>query len=123
MKLEVLPETFAICRLPAGAPFPVWAGPGFVSLTRTKEEVSVVCEQRLVPAGTKAENGWRAFRVAGTLDFALTGILARISTTLAQAGVSIFAVSTFDTDYILVREAAFDAALGALVAAGLEVAK
>lgn len=73
-------------------------------MTRTDHELSVVCELDQVPAGAKVEGGWRNFQVEGTLDFSLTGILAAIAKPLAKAEISIFAISTFDTDYILVPE-------------------
>lgn len=114
MKLELLPGNFSVCRLPAGAPLPR----DFFSVTRTGEELSVVCLEGKEPVGARVETGWRCFRVAGTLDFALTGILSSIAAPLATAGVSIFAVSTFDTDYVLVRD--LPGARAALLAAGFD---
>jgi hypothetical protein len=117
--LDVLPGTFAVCRLSAEGPPPAWAPAGpFSSVTRTADEISVVCPEGAVPAGTRCERGWRCLRVAGTLDFALVGALASLLVPLAQAGVSTFAVSTFDTDYLLVREADWARAAEALRAAG-----
>lgn len=104
MKIFVTRKTFAVCRLEPHLPVPEWAGKGaFSSVTRTRTELSVVCEESLVPADTRCEKGWRAFQVEGPLDFGLTGILASIAQPLASAGISIFAVSTFDTDTILVK--------------------
>ena len=121
MKLEVLPQMFSVCKVAdyggvdLGAPF-VFTG-------ATDGEKSLVCPMALVPANTMARSdGWRAFRVAGTLDFSLVGILAALSKTLADAGVGIFAISTFDTDYILTKADDFDRALAALRAAGHDVA-
>lgn len=120
--LTLLPDALAVCRLPAGTAAPAWLdGEVFVSVTRTPEETSVVCRAAIVPAGVRAEVGWRALRVAGPLDFALTGVLLALLAPLAAAGVSVFALSTFDTDYVLVREAALDGALAALRAAGHRV--
>lgn len=120
--LTLLPDALAVCRLPAGTPAPAWLdGEGFASVTRTADETSVVCRAAIVPAGVRAEVGWRALRVAGPLDFALTGVLLALLAPLAAAGVSVFALSTFDTDYVLVREAALDGALAALRAAGHRV--
>ena len=85
---------------------------GFVSITRTDRELSIVCPGRLVPAGVRAEGGWRCFEVEGPLDFAMTGVLASLSGALSDAGITLFAISTFDTDYILVKDA--DAAQQAL---------
>lgn len=101
--LAVLPDIFAICRLAASAPIPAWACGNFVSITRALDELSIVCPQSNVPDGIVCERDWRALRVEGKLDFALTGILASLSAPLAAAGISIFAISAFDTDYVLVR--------------------
>jgi hypothetical protein len=96
---------FAICRLPHDAPLPVWTfGGAFFSITRTADELSVVCRQEAVPAGVRCERDWRCLRVAGTLDLSLVGVLASLVAPLADAGISVFAVSTFDTDYLLVKE-------------------
>lgn len=124
MKLSVSAGRYAVCRLEADEPAPAWAeGAGFVSVTRTADELSVVCREERVPAETRAEHGFRLLKVAGPLDFALTGVLASLSGALAGAGVSLFAVSTFDTDYLLVRETDLDRALEALAEAGHEVPK
>ncbi len=96
---------FAICRLHRDAPLPAWAfGGGFVSITRTDDELSVVCRQGAVPGGVRCERDWRCLRVAGTLDLSLVGVLASLVVPLADAGISVFAASTFDTDYLLVKE-------------------
>ncbi len=98
---------------------PSWALRGsFVSMIRTEHELSVVAPSDGVPAHAKAERGWRAIHVEGTLDFGLTGILAALTVPLAAAGVPVFALSTYDTDYLLVREAMLEAALDALRGAG-----
>jgi len=119
LDLTVLPETLAVCRLSPGAAAPHWLdGETFASVTRTPEETSVVCRAAVVPPGVRAEAGWRALRVAGPLDFGLTGVLASLLAPLAAAGVSVFALSTFDTDVVLVREASLEEARAALVDAG-----
>lgn len=123
LDLALLPDTLAVCRLPPGTGSPPWlGGEAFVSVTHTPHETSVVCRAALVPSGVRAEPGWRALRVAGPLDFALTGILASLLSPLATAGVAVFALSTFDTDHVLVRETALDDALAALRAAGHRIA-
>ncbi len=115
LQLQVLPEVLAVCRLEPAEALPGWAAQGaFWCVARTPDELSVVCEQAHVPGGIRAEGGWRALKVLGPLDFALTGILAGLANALAQAGVSIFALSTFDTDYILVKEGSLGAAIAAL---------
>jgi hypothetical protein len=124
LNLTLLPDRLAICRLAADDALPAWAATvrGFLSLTRTAEELSVVCAESAVPEHVKREAGWIAYQVAGPLDFALTGILAALAGPLADAGISLFAVSTFDTDYILVRASAAEAAGAALRAAGHTIA-
>jgi hypothetical protein len=122
LTLVVLPGTFAVCRLGAGAAPPDWASAGsFFSATRTADELSVVCPEGVVPEGTRCERGWRCLRVAGTLDFSLVGVLASLTAPLAEAGVGVFAVSTFDTDYLLVRGADLGRSAEALRAAGHSV--
>jgi uncharacterized protein len=121
-KLDLLPGRLAVCRLAAGEAAPAWAAGGvFSSITRTARELSVVCAEGLVPVDTKCETGWRIFQVEGPLDFSLTGILAGIAGPLADAGVSIFAISTFDTDYVMVKEENVARAVDALRAAGHSV--
>src|SRR4051794_40607849 len=88
---------FAVCRLAAGSPLPAWAGGpagSFVSITRTTDELSIVCRQELVPEGIRCERGWRVLRFAGTLDFTLVGVLASLLVPLADADVAVFVVST-----------------------------
>jgi hypothetical protein len=92
LTLFVLPVSFTICRLDASAPIPDWAD-NFFSITRTRDELSIVCPSRNVPAGIQCERNWRGLKVAGPLDFALTVILAALATPLAQAGIRIFAIS------------------------------
>lgn len=119
LPLKLLPEPLAIARLPPDADVPAWALRGsFVSTIRTAAELSVVAPASAVPANAKAERGWRALQVDGTLDFGLTGILAALAVPLADAGIPIFALSTYDTDYLLVRETQLPAARRALRAAG-----
>lgn len=117
MQLEVLAEEFTVCKVaqPEDVPFDApWLFTG-----RTDGECSVVCRVEDAPRETLArEDGWRAFRVAGSMDFGMVGVLAGLATALSGAQVSIFAVSTFDTDYILVRAGQLETALAALRAAG-----
>ncbi|MBQ3866026.1 MAG: ACT domain-containing protein [Clostridia bacterium] len=119
MKLEVLKERFTVCKT-ASFPEALFDG-GFVFIGKTDRERSLVCETSRVPADALTrEDGWRAFRVAGQLDFSLVGILSKITSSLAAAGIGVFAVSTFDTDYVLVKEQDLENALSALCAAGYE---
>lgn len=123
LPLEVLPDTLAICRLPADDPVPTWAGnPGpFLTISRTAEELSITATQRAVPADARCERDYRAIRVRGTLPTTLVGILLAIAEPLADAGLSIFAISTYDTDYVLVKERDLAAALEALRGAGHDI--
>jgi len=121
--LRVLPDLLAITRLAADSPVPRWSRRSrWTSITRTANELSVVCAAEAVPAGVRCEKPFRAIAVDGTLDFALTGILASIAEPLAKAKISIFAISTFDTDYVLVRQDKLAAAVLALRSAGFRIA-
>jgi uncharacterized protein len=109
----------AVCRLPLNEPLPAWAvGGEFLALVRTPTEATAVCEEARVPATAQAERGWAALELAGPFDFAQTGILASVLTPLAEAGIGIFAISTFDTDWILVKRERVDESVRALTAAG-----
>jgi len=121
LRLTILPGQYAVCRLPPDAPVPAWAEGGFVSVTRTIQELSVVCEQRYVPSDVRCEKHWRGLRVEGPLDLALTGIMASLTAPLAQARIAIFALSTYDTDYLLIKDRDLDAAVRVLRASGFEI--
>ena len=104
LTLSLLPGSYSICRLGPEADIPPWALTGdFLSITRTKEELSLVCSQEVVPVDVRCEKGWRCIMVRGPLDFSFTGILASLTLSLAEAGIGIFAISTFNTDYLLVK--------------------
>lgn len=119
MRLTALEESFAICKLPPDAGVPEWAARGpFSSVTRTADELSLVAVGSAVPEGVEHEPGWRCLKVEGPLDFSLVGILASLAAPLAEAGISLFAVSTFDTDYLLVKAERFEDAQRALERAG-----
>jgi hypothetical protein len=122
LALHVVDEPLAVVRLAADAGVPAWATAApFHSVTRTDHELSVVCADARVPAGVAAARGWRALVVAGPLDLALVGVLARLAVPLAAAGVAVFPLATHDTHYLLVREAQLDAAVRALRDAGCQV--
>jgi hypothetical protein len=120
MELHVLDETLAIARLAGDAAVPAWvAGRDLIAVVRTQRELSIVCRNDAVPqTHTEVERGFRALAVTGTLDFALTGIVASLAAPLAAAGISIFGISTYDTDHILVREDRLTDATAVLAAAG-----
>lgn len=105
LTLTVLSERLAVCRLDPGEDLPIWATIGsFFAVTRTHEELSILCPERQVPSEVVREPGWRAFKFEGPFNFGLTGILASVVGPLAESAISIFAFSTYDTDYVLVRE-------------------
>ena len=119
LTLVVMPAALSVCRLGPQADLPDWAWDStFCSVTRTGEELSIVCPSSVVPAGIRRSDAWRALRVAGTFDFDACGVLASVVGPLARAGISMLAICTFDTDYILVRERDLDAAGRALAGAG-----
>jgi hypothetical protein len=120
--LSLLPETLAVCRLDPHAEIPAWALPGdFVSITRTMVELSIVCPERRVPEEIGREGGWRALKVEGPLDFTLTGILASLAGPLAQAAIPVFAISTYETDYLLVKQTNLDRAVQVLSLRGHQI--
>jgi hypothetical protein len=113
--LSVLPDILAVCRLHADAEIPTWAfRESLFALVRTEDELSIVCPESNVPDVIQSERGWRALKVQGPLDFSLVGILADLATVLADVGVSIFAISTYETDYILIKENQLSIAVNAL---------
>jgi hypothetical protein len=125
LPLELLPDTLAICRLEPGAPVPSWAAEPspFLTLSRTAEELSITTLQGSVPVGVSCERDYRAVRVRGPLPLNLVGILAAIADPLAAAGLSIFAISTYDTDYVLVKARELEAALKVLRQAGHQITR
>lgn len=119
LELTLLPERFAISRLAADSPIPGWATQGpFFSVTRTGDELSVVCELSRVPAGVQSQPGWRVFKVHGPFVLSEVGVLSALAAPLAEARISLFAISTFDTDYLLVASETLSAAIAALERAG-----
>jgi hypothetical protein len=123
MQIRTLDETFALARLPPSAPVPEWVGGrDLIAVVRTRDELSIVCRDDAIPPDVaEVERGFRGLGVIGTLDFGVTSVIAGLSAPLAAAGIPIFNISTFDTDYILLREDNLDAAKSALSAAGYEV--
>lgn len=120
-RFSVVPGRFAVARLAADAPLPPWAAaaPGpFLSITRTPEELSIVCPEGALPEGVCAERGWALLRLHGPFPFTEVGVLASFAAPLAAAGIGIFTVSTFDTDYLLVAAPQLGAACDVLLAEG-----
>lgn len=124
LELELLGRDLAICRLPGDAAVPGWSseGVGLRALVRTPDELSILCDEGSVPAGVEASGGWRALRVAGKLDLSLTGVLIALLKPLEDAEIPTFAISTYDTDYVLVPADRLDAARSALAGAGHRLA-
>ena len=118
LALDVLPDRFAICRLESNADVPGWATGDLVSITRTPDELSIVCPQARVPEDIRAESDWRCLRVSGPLDFSLVGVIASLTGILAAVNVSVFVISSFDTDYILVKESDLKTAVESFVEVG-----
>lgn len=119
LTISLLPDELAVCRLSADVEPPALpAGGSFYSITRTPDEVSIVCPAARVPDGADSERGWRAFVVDGPLDFSLVGVLDSVLTPLVEARVPVFAISTYTTDYVLVREMDLRPAKTALKIAG-----
>lgn len=117
--LQLIPGEFTVCRLPPNEPVPAWAGSAvFSSVTRTPDELSVVCPAGQVPAVAKAEPGWRMLKLAGPLDFGAVGIMVSVAGPLASAGISLLTIGTFDTDYVLVKAGRLADAIRTLEAAG-----
>ena len=121
--LRILPRGYAVCRLPPDRTVAVPISAAFFSVTRTADETSVVCAEEDAPAGAEIEPGWRLLKIEGPLDFSEIGILATLSRPLAAAGVSIFVVSTWDTDYLMVRKEQWPMARDALLADGYQLAR
>jgi len=117
--LTTIPETLTVCRLVPDADLPAWAMAGaFWSITRTPDELSIVVGKECVPAGIRTEGAWRALKIAGPIPLSAVGVLASIAEPLAQGGINLFAISTFDTDYVLVASDRLEDARRALANAG-----
>lgn len=115
LRLQTLKERLAVCRIEPRAEFPGWVwGASFFSLTRTAEELSIVCPEQCVPAGVACEGGWRALKLEGPFDFGEVGVMVSVAEPLAEAGISIFTISTYDTDYVLVKEEQLERAASTL---------
>ncbi|MFC1652885.1 ACT domain-containing protein [Planctomycetota bacterium] len=105
LKLGVIGQGYAVCRLAPKADVPSWAdSSALLSITRTPDELSIVCTETNVPTGVRAERGWAVLKVLGPLEFSLVGILSSLTQPLAKAGIPVFVISTFDTDYLLVKQ-------------------
>lgn len=119
MNFTLLPDTFAIVRMPPSDPTPRWVEGGpFTSITRTESELSIVCRELSVPAGTHADRGWQCLRVEGPFPLKTVGIASEFTSILAKAKISVFVIATYETDYILIKGDRVAEATQALKAAG-----
>lgn len=119
LRLRETPWQLAVCRFPADSPLPAWAFHAeaeFWSLTRTPDELSLVCAEDDLPPSVEehVERGWRAFQLEGPVPFSTTGVISGLTVPLAAAGIGVFVISTFDTDYLLVKASAFERAAAIL---------
>lgn len=122
LSFDLIPPEFAVIRFPPEARIPGWASTGaFFSITRSPTELSIICEAAIVPPDSGADYGWRCLQLRGTFAFSEVGIAASLSGSLAAAGVGILIVSTFDTDYVLVKDSQLSPAVEALRRDGHEV--
>lgn len=122
LELTLLPERFAISQLAATAPIPEWATRGaFFSVTRTRDELSVVCEHSHVPAGVRSQPGWSILKIHGPFALTEVGVLSALASPLAEAKLSLFTISTFDTDYLLVASETLSAVISALERTGHKI--
>jgi hypothetical protein len=118
MKLHIVEGRYAVARLDVRDAIPSWVRGAFTSITRTRDELSIVCDDDAVPNDVHAERGWRCLAVEGPIPFSTYGVASKITTALADASISVFVVATYDTDYILVKEDVFTRACDALARAG-----
>jgi hypothetical protein len=119
LTLRLLPETFAICRLEPDAAIPAWLPrQGFTAVIRTTDELAIYSPEEPIPQDVQAARGWRAFELAGPFDFGETGVIASVAAPLAEAGISISVLATYDTDYLFVHQDALESAAEVLAAAG-----
>jgi hypothetical protein len=121
LTLRVLPASYAIWQLPSDTPLPAWPDGAFVCVIRTASELSGVCPSGMTPAGAMVDDGWRCLQFVGPFDLTLTGIMVRVAQPLATAGVPIFTLATYNTDYILVPNSRYAEAVVALTAAGHQI--
>lgn len=126
LTLSILPQSYAVSRLEPNGFIPPWAllGDDFISLTRTREELSVVCLDANVPQeGTQTERGWRCIKVEGPFDFSVAGVHASLALPLAEADISVLAIATYQTDHVLVKEQDLERTLATLQRAGHTIKK
>ncbi len=114
LRLRVLSTRFGICQLAADAGLPAWVAGNLTAVVRTPDELSIVCPQNSIPETVPRTECWRCLRVVGPLDFSLVGIIAGLTSILAEAGISVFVISSFNTDFLLVQEDALQSTVNCL---------
>src|SRR5688572_10887788 len=117
-RFRALPGLYAVCRLNAQSAVPGWATGPFLNITITDDELAIICPAAAVPVDVRAERDWRVLKLVGPFPFTAVGVLASLATPLAQAGISLLSIATYDTDYFLVKGDVFDDAVAVLIAAG-----
>lgn len=122
MKLKLDNGKYVVCRLEKNEKIPTWINTEkFYSITKTEDELSIVCLDENIDENIKCEKGWRVLKIQGPLDFSLVGILSKISVILAENNISIFAISTYDTDYILVKEESIEKTIKVMTENGYNI--
>ena len=121
LRISILSDRLAVCRLSPDAEQPSWARGSFTCVARTPDELSIICDEGGVPSDVAAERGWRVVRVEGPIPFEMTGVAAALVGPLAEARISVFPVATYDTDYLLLKDETFSRAVDVLRAAGHDV--
>jgi hypothetical protein len=117
-RFRALPDRYAVCRLNAESAVPAWATGPFVNITFTNDELAIICPADRVPGEVRAERDWRVLKLVGPFPFTAVGVLASLATPLAEAGISLLSIATYDTDYFLVKNEVFEEAVKVLIAAG-----
>jgi uncharacterized protein len=117
-RFRALPDPYAVCRLAPDSSVPAWAVGPFVNITFTADELAIICPAERVPLEARAERDWRVLKLVGPFPFTAVGVIASLAAPLAQAGISLLSIATYDTDYFLVKASVFDDAVAVLVAAG-----
>jgi uncharacterized protein len=117
-RFRTLPDHYAVCRLAADSSVPAWAAGPFVNITFTTDELAIICPALGVPANVRAERDWRVLKLVGPFPFTAVGVLASLATPLAEAGISLLSIATYDTDYFLVKADVLERAVSVLISAG-----
>lgn len=121
LRVRILPQRLAVCRLDPHAAIPAWVRGAFTSITRTADELSIVCDDDAVPQDVQAERNWRVLKLEGPIPFEMAGVAAALLAPLAEARINVCLISTYDTDYLLLKAESFEPAIGVLRGAGYDI--